>query len=50
LGIPAVQIRLRLLDAGTLVVRVLLLPVAFSLACLALLVFGLVAKYADLRE
>jgi len=50
LGISPVEARLCLLDAGTLVVRVLLLPVAFSLACSALFIFGLVAKYADQGE
>ena len=35
------------LDAGKAVVRVLLVPIAFSLACAGLFIFGLIAKYSD---
>jgi hypothetical protein len=50
LRISATRAWLRLLDAGKAVVRVLLVPIAFSLACAGLFIFGLIAKYSDQHQ
>ena len=48
--VPETSVSLCLLDTGKMVMRALLVPVAFSLACAGLFIFGLIAKYADERR
>jgi len=45
--ITASEVWLRVIDAGKIAICLILVPIAFSLACLGLFIFGLVARFSD---